>query len=285
MVASIVDTDETRGDLSKIEQDLAQAVTQRQVPPNKKAPAQKPAQEATEDVDSLPAKLKGKTPQQIAEMYVNLESAYGRMANDLGQQRKLTDRLLDLKRDTDLQQNTPPKKVEIKSSDLLENPTEALERFSEARESQNQARLAELEARLAAQTLVQAHPDYLEVAQSAEFAAWVQQSPIRVRAVRAAQSGDWSAAGDLLTEYKAQKPAQKVDETDDNDQQTEAQARKAAAAASLESTAQGAGGGSKAGKTYRRVDLMRLRAEKPDVYYGSEFQAEILRAYAEGRVK
>jgi hypothetical protein len=290
MVATLVDTDETRGDLSKIEQDLAQAVTQRQAPAKKAAaPAQQKtaAEEVAEMTTDLPAKLRGKTPQQIAEMYVNLESAYGRMANDLGQQRKLTDRLLDLKRDTDIQQNTPPKKVEIKSSDLLENPTEALERFSEARESQNQARLAELEARLAAQTLVQAHPDYLEVAQSPEFAAWVQASPIRVRAVRAAQSGDWSAAGDLLTEYKSQKPATKVDETDDNDQQqqTEAQARKAAAAASLESSSQGSSGAQKSGKIYRRVDLMRLRAEKPDTYYGSEFQAEILRAYAEGRVK
>lgn len=280
----LVDAPDQAGDLSQLEKDLAQAAQSRKQPAAKK-PQQKPADDSSNDEDvALPPKLRGKTREQIAEMYANLESAHGRMANDLGTQRKLTDRLLDLKRDTDLQSNGAPQKVEIKSSELLENPTAALERFTASRESENQKRMAELEARLAAQTLMTQHPDYLEVAQSSEFAQWVQASPIRVRAVQAAQAGDWSAAGDLLSEYKAQAkqaPVQDEEAVEDEEQQ----ARNAAKKATLESNSQGNAGTKKGGKTYRRADLMRLRAERPDVWENEDFQREILIAYNEGRVK
>jgi hypothetical protein len=39
------------------------------------------------------------------------------------------------------------------------------------------------------------------------------------------------------------------------------------------------------GKVYRRADLIRLKMEKPQVYEDPGFQAEILLAYAQGRVK
>lgn len=279
----LVDAPDQAGDLSQLEKDLSQAAQARKNPGAKK-PAQNNADSSNDDVDvKLPPKLRGKSLEQIAEMYVNLESAHGRMANDLGTQRKMTDRLLDLKRDTDLQSNSAPQKVEIKSSELLENPTAALERFTASRESENQKRLQEIESRLAAQTLMNQHPDYLEVAQSSEFAQWVQSSPLRVRTVQAAQAGDWSAAGDLLSEYKSQRQAQVQDEVEEEDE--EQKARTAAKKATLESNSQGNAGAKKGGKTYRRADLMRLRAERPDVWESEDFQREILIAYNEGRVK
>lgn len=278
----LVDAAEGSGDLSQLEKDLSSAVQSRNQQPAGKKPAAK--QEVSDEDDGLPSKLKGKTPQQIAEMYVNLESAYGRMANDLGTQRKMTDRLLDLKRDTDLNNNGQPAKVEIKSSELLENPTEALERFSQARDAQSNARLADMERRLAAQAFVNAHPDYQAFENNAEFSAWVASAPSRSRVAAAAANGDWSAASDLLTEYKAiqKKPA---GDTDDDEADDEQSARKAAKAASLESASQGNAGAKKKGTVYKRADLMRLRAEKPDVWADEEFQAEIIRAYNEGRVK
>lgn len=282
----LVDTLDSSGDLSQLEKDLSQAVQSRKtLATGGKKPADKANESSDDDADAaLPPKLRGKTREQIADMYANLESSHGRLANDLGTQRKLTDRLLDLKRDTDLSNNTAPQKVQIKSEELLENPTEALERFSQARESQNEARLRDMEARLAAQSLIQSHPDYLEVAQSPEFAAWVQSSSLRVRAAQSAQAGDWTAAGDLLTEYKAQKKATVTDDEEEVDDEVTA-ARKAAGKASLESNSQGSAGAKKKGTIYRRVDLMRLRAEKPDQWEDPDFQAEIIRAYSEGRVK
>jgi hypothetical protein len=292
MVANsiLVDTDSgAGGNLTQLEQDLTTAVQARTTAVKAAKPQQKQTNDDAsqgDDAGDLPTKLRGKTPQQIAEMYTNLESAYGRMANDLGTQRKLTDRLLDLKRDTDLQNNTPSRKVEIKSDELLENPTAALERFSQARDAENQQRMDRLETSIAAQAFHAQHPDFHTFANDQDFFNWVQSSPIRLRAAAAAQQGAWDVAGDLLSEYKASKARTAVNKDDDDEgNDTEAAARAAAAAASLESSTQGSAGAKKGGKTYRRTDLMRLRAEKPDVYYGEEFQAEILRAYAENRVK
>jgi hypothetical protein len=49
--------------------------------------------------------------------------------------------------------------------------------------------------------------------------------------------------------------------------------------------ASNAAASTKTGKTYRRVDLLRLKQERPDDYYSESFQAEIIAAYNEGRVK
>lgn len=280
----LVDAASERGDLSQLEKDLSQAAQTRKTATVAKQKQKKVDESSDSDDDTdLPVKLRGKSKREIAEMYGHLESSHGRMANDLGTQRKLTDRLLDLKRDTDLNSNGAPHKVEIKSSELLENPTAALERFSQAREKTQDQRMAEMEQRLAAQSLVSQHPDYLEIAQSADFAQWVQASPIRVRAAQAVQAGDWSLAGDLLSEFKTNRP--KVQDEPEEDVDEEVEARAAAKKASLESGSQGNAGAKKGGKIYRRADLMRLKAERRDVYEDEDFQREILLAYAEGRVK
>jgi hypothetical protein len=218
-------------------------------------------------------------------MYRNLESTYGRVANDLGTQRKLTDKLLDLKRETDLGKSAPTiPKVDIKSSDLLDNPSETLERVLATREAaqaeaQSQ-RIAQLESQMAAQAFIQKHPDYQQFAGNDEFAQWVKASPIRQRAANAAQQGDWGAAGDLLSEYKdstSRKPASQDDGKSDE--------LEAARNATTERTSQGNDTGKKKGKIYLRRDLMQLRATNPDKYYDEDFQEEILRAYNENRVK
>lgn len=279
----LVDTDTTGGNLSQLEKDLSQAVTARSegAKPSKKEKKEEPVED-----DSLPVKLRGKTPQQIAEMYANLESAYGRMANDLGTQRQMTDRLLDLKRSTDLSNNGKPTKVEIKSAELLDDPTAALERFNADRDAKSEQRLAEMEGKLAAQAFISQHPDYAQIAADQNFHNWVANSPIRARAANAAKNGDWSSASDLLSEWKANKSVKVKTDDDEQDDDPEAAARAEAAKASLESGSQGSpSGGKKGGKIYRRADLMRLKAERPDTYYGDEFQSEILRAYAENRVK
>ena len=122
-MVGIVEIEEVPGNIVQLEKDLAEAVIQ---PANSESPA--PAAATPAGDERLPPKLRGKKLEDIVDMYTNLESQMGRMANDLGQQRKLTDRLLDLKRETDLQSQTPPR-VDLKGADLLENPTEALDRL------------------------------------------------------------------------------------------------------------------------------------------------------------
>jgi hypothetical protein len=286
MVDSVlVDAAASSGDLSQLEKDLSQAAQSRKTATVAKKQVKKVDESSNDDEDAdLPVKLRGKSKREIAEMYGHLESSHGRMANDLGTQRKLTDRLLDLKRDTDLHSNGAPQKVEIKSSELLENPTAALERFSQAREKTQEQRMAETGTapRGAVSSLIST-PTISKSHRVPDFAQWVQASPIRVRAAQAVQAGDWSLAGDLLSEFKITR--QKAQDEARGPVDEEAEARAAAKKASLESGSQGNAGAKKGGKIYRRADLMRLKAERRDVYEDEDFQREILLAYAEGRVK
>lgn len=287
---SLIDVEEIHGNADQLVKDLNEAANQRASAA--KAPAAK-ADEAPAVDESLPAKLRGKSVAEVAAMYANLESAYGRMANDLGQQRRLTDRLLDLKRSEDLAANGGPQQVKpvtVDRAKLLEDPTAELTRFVEARESARESeagqRLANLEVSLAQKEFVAKHPDYAEIAADPGFIAWVQGSPYRLRTAQTAYGGDWSAADELVSEYKerAQAPAAATEQQDKPEDAAAAAGIEAARRASLE-TGSDKGDGGKGGKVYRRIDLLALRARDPEAYYDEGLQAEILRAYAEGRVK
>ena len=229
----------------------------------------------------LPAKYQGKSISEVVEMHKNLESAYGRQANDLGTQRKLTDKLLDLKRTDDLAQNSP-EIPDVSSSDLLDNPTQALNVYLDARDKASaestEDRLAGMEATLAQQSFQNKHGDYVEITNDPAFAAWCSSSPLRSRYAQAAIAGNWTAADELLDEYKNDPTTQKVDAS--------AQALEAAQQVGLTDSSASSGSAAGGGKQiYRRSDLIDLKLRRPRVYEDPQFQAEILLAYAEGRVK
>jgi hypothetical protein len=280
----IVDPTTDAGDLDAVEKELSEAVTAANA--KAKADATDDTQEQEAHEADIPEKYRGKSLEDIIEMHRNLESQYGRMANDLGQQRKLTDRLLDLKRTDDLEKygdEPKPKRVEVSSSELLDNPTEALEKVLSQREAAIRAdyeqRMAQLEAGLAQERFVQKHPDYDAITADPKFAEWLQSSVIRQQAAQQAYNGNYAVADALLSEFKAQTQTQEKTE-----KSTAADEKAAARAASLESSSQSTGQKS-GGKVYRRADLIRLKVEKPSVYEDPQFQEEILRAYSEGRVK
>ncbi len=290
MGISLVDA-ELPGDLAALTAQLTEAVNETEAARDNKQPKQRISPEqradAIEDGDDVPVKLRGKSRSEIIEYYRNLESAYGRQANDLGTQRAMTDRILNLKRESDLSGNPPrEQRVEIKTQDLLDNPTEAIDRAVEARlkakEEADRKAMAEHETAMARDRFLQRHSDYDTVANDPEFVAWLQKSQYRLRAANNARLGDWTAADDLLSEFKERKatPAPKKEDTV-NDSSVDA-ARKAA----LESGNSSSDSASKkGGKIYRRADLMRLQVEKPEIYRDEAFQAEILKAYAEKRVR
>ncbi len=279
-MTELVDPTNDPGDLEGLEKDLQEAVTMEAPVEVEKSHIPEDNRIGDEPGYELPAKYKGKSHQDVIDMHKNLESAYGRMANDLGTQRKLTDRLLDLKRTDDLSQNSPEPLPEVSSSDLLDDPTKALGNYLDAREQRlaadTEARLSGIEATMQRESFMAKHSDYESVANSQEFAAWVQLSPLRVRSAQAAIDGDWQAADEILDEYKlAQNVAPpKADPLEE--------ARQAGLTSSQASPDAASPSGK---KTYRRADLIRLRLEKPEVYSDPGFQTEILAAYDEGRVK
>lgn len=286
-ISLIADVAEEVGNSTQLEKDLGEAVSLATPQPQGKPKTQQPSVAQDDDADEDP-KYRGKTRQEIKEMHRNAESRLGSMANDLGTQRKLTDRLLDLKREDDLARNTPAVKVsreELLSSD---DPTQVLDRFVGSRlaqtESEVKTRLERMEQSLAQTSFVARHPDYIQLANDQDFITWAGATPYRTRlAALAVQQNDWAAADELMTEFKANRPAGSQQKRKPADSENLSAARSAA----LES---GAATGAdrqatKSGKVYRRADLIRLRMDKPDEYYRDDFQAEITRAYAEGRVK
>lgn len=239
--------------------------------------------------EQIPAKLRGKTLAELIEVYRNTESALGRANNDLGTQRKLTDRLLDLKRVDDLQTNgsaKPSAPVEVSSTDLLSDPTKTLDTYIKSHpliaNNPTEQKFQQLERQLAEERFVAKHPDYAKFMGNQEFDAWVQASPLRQRAAQVAAQGNYSIADDLLTEFKSQaKPAAAAAAPG----KTVEAARNVGLESGSAAAAAGSAGGGKPGKVYRRVDLINLKLTKPDVYSDPAFQAEIMQAYAEGRVK
>lgn len=291
-MAKIVDIDNAPGDVDGLTKSLGEAVTataeQNKVDEPKNDKVDDAGNNVVNNEDPLAGtKFEGKSVEDLLSSYKNLESAYGRMANDLGSQRKLTDRLLDLKRDDDLQSNAPVDPPKIDSAQLLENPTEALDRVMSDREARIRQeyddRLTQFESQLAADRLLARHPDVVELGQSAEFQAWAQETPIRSQVAQRAAAGDFDAADALLTEYKAdQKETINLKTPSEDTLKVDVDAAKKVA---LESSATPSPDGASSGKTYRRADMIQLKIERPDVWADPAFQAEILKAYSEGRVK
>lgn len=290
MAIEIIDTDNTPGDLNDLEKSLAEDVAARATAPaNQQEPAKGTPETAPEE-DQIPEKYKGKQLKDVIDMYENLHSAYGRMANDLGTQRKLTDQLLDLKRADDLARNRPePRKVS--AEDILERPSETIEALVEQRlkatAEENEQRIRQVELELRQKQFVEKHPDYEKIAADPGFSQWIQANPYRARTALAAAQGDWDAGDYLLTEYKERThkkpdaPAESAPAPSAYDAGIEA-ARKA----QLESGSGNSASANRSGKrVYRRADLIALKLRKPHVYEDPDFQEEILRAYAEGRVK
>lgn len=241
--------------------------------------------------DAVPEKFRGKSLKDVIDSYGNLESRLGSMANELGTQRQLTDRLLDLKRNDDLRKNTPPtrEKPQVTASEILDKPAETLDRVLSQREEvitqEVNRRFAAMQMSIAESSFKGRHPDFQQVVNDPTFSEWVRSSPIRLRAAAAANGGDWQIADELLSEFKngrkATSTASTTQATNGGNDNLE-QARRV----TLESSTGGGGSdGVKKGKQYRRADLMKLRIEDPEAYYDDAFQSEILRAYHEGRVR
>jgi hypothetical protein len=277
---SLVDASDTGGNLDQISKQIAAEVAEGSAEASDQQQQQKTQQQV--DEPGVPDKYRGKSLLDVISMHRNAESELGRVYNDLGTQRKLTDRLLDLKRETDLTANQP-QKVKVSRDEILsDDPTASIERVIDARlkpiTDRLEQGLQQVAVNSAETAFISKHPDYQQVAADPAFSKWVAQSNLRVRSAQAAKAGDFGAADDLLTEFKASKTTAKREENRDVDLE-------AARNASLESGNAPDNAARGKGKIYKRADLIKLRMDDPDTYYSDDYQAVIMKAYAEGRVK
>ena len=278
--SALVDTknDEKPGDVEALKKELAAAVTKPEATEAKEPPA-----------EDEPEKYRGKSREEIMQMHQNAERKIGQTGNELGQYKQLTDQLLNLKRREDLAKGGAEPEEEdeplptITQTEILDDPNAAIAKAVEARlsraERRKERQAQQTQEEQLQQAFQQRHPDAEEIAGSEEFQAFVAKSPSRqMLAAAAINAGNLYAANTLLDEWKATTSSEKED-TPDQDDRIEA-ARKAATVSTGASTASDA----PKGKTYRRLDLIRLKLEDPEAYGSEAFQNEIMKAYAEGRV-
>ena len=121
------------------------------------------------------------------------------------------------------------------------------------------------------------HPDYIDIVQDSGFQDWVQASKFRTDLFKEADAYNYEAADELLTHWKERSV---IDKTAEVKEQQAATRKKALKSSKTESRGSSESAGK---KTYRRADLIRLKATDPQRY--ADLADEIYNAYAEGRVK
>lgn len=232
----------------------------------------------------VPEKYRGKSLDEIVRMHQEAEKLIGRQAQEVGENRRLLDQFIkqQLEQKHDTQQ--PSKAQEI---DWFEDPAKAVNQAVENNPilkqlQEQQAQQAQL---VALQTIEKAHPDYLDIAQSEDFAQWVQGSKVRMGIFAKANNYDVDSAMELLETYKSLRnvktqKAEQVKAADESLKKTEADNRSKA----LKTAAVQEGGTGESSKpVYRRADLIRLRMQDPKRY--EDMADDILAAYNEGRVR
>lgn len=233
-------------------------------------------EQSQEQQPTIPEKYQGKSLEQVVQMHQEAEKLLGRQSSEVGELRKVVDDFIT----SQAQQQAPQQYVEPEDDiDYFTDPqaavNRAIENHPKIREAQEYTAQYKKQTSLA--MLNSKHPDMQNILQDPKFAEWIKGSKIRTQLfVEADQQYNAEAADELFTLWKERKNIA---------QQTvavEKQARKQQVKAANTGSAQGTSEGTRR-KVYRRADIIKLMKTDPERYQA--LSDEILKAYAEGRVK
>ena len=247
------------------------------------AEADAPAEEAPEVAeepevaDDLPEKYQGKSTAEIARMHQELEKRLGQQSQEVGELRRHFDEYVQSS--ISAQQSSAPE-APAEEVDFFADPAAAVAQAIENHPSLQQAQqvAAEMAKSQALAKLKTAHPDMNEVLQDEKFKEWVSASEIRTQMYQDAdQRYDFAKANELLNLYKERASVVKQTEA------VEKQARKNEVKKASTGTARSNPEGASPKKVYRRRDIIELMNSDPKRY--EALMPEIMKAYAEGRVK
>lgn len=237
--------------------------------------------EAPAAASAIPSKFVGKSAEEIAASYEQLEREFGRRGNELGELRKITDDILKA-------QLSPTKQAEsedgITSETLLDDPQAAIDRAiaNSPEVKALRADKAETASNVALERLKTDHPDAGAVIASPDFNAWINAIPSRAaRYATADNVQDFDVANELIATFKEVHPVS----TPTPEQTAAADAARQAELDGVRGAKPGASnpGTKQKGKILLRADLMRLRQSDPDRY--NRLGPQIEKAYAENRVR
>ena len=227
----------------------------------------------------LPEKYRGKSVEDLVQMHQELEKFSGKQSTEVGELRKVVDDYIQTQLSTQQAPQQQQHNDDEDDVDFFVDPKSAVSRAIDnhprIKEAQEYTQQAKKQAALA--QLQQQHPDMEAVLQDPKFAEWIKGSKIRTQLfVQADQMYDYDAANELFTLWKDRN--QVVHQT----VQAEKAARKNAVKSANTGNARGTAEGSRK-KVYRRADIIKLMRTDPERY--QSLSDELLKAYAEGRVK
>ena len=238
-----------------------------------------PEEEQPQQEPELPEKYRGKSVEELVQMHQELEKFSGKQSTEVGELRKLVDDHIQTQL---IAQQAPQQQQQFDDEDdvdffvdpktavsrAIDNHPKILEAQAYTEQAKKQATLAQLQ---------QNHPDMEAVLQDPKFAEWIKGSKVRTQLfVQADQGYDYDAANELFSLWKEKN--QVVQQT----AQAEKAARKSAVKSANTGNARGTAEGSRR-KVYRRADIIKLMRTDPERY--QSMSDELLKAYAEGRVK
>jgi hypothetical protein len=254
--------------------------------------AQDNAAERRENAETgfeMPSQFRGKTAEEIARSYVELQKLNSKQAQDLGTMRKLADQLLESPRQLEPPSQQPAAtepEEEVTVDTLYENTEGTIARVAQkavgGRVESLEKRLEERDRKDALAAFEAAHPDWKEKIQTDEFAEWAKAKPYRLQLVQSFDRYDFDAGDALFSMYEDEKGKAREDT-----QEREAERQQKLAAAKRETPSASTAGGKGKEGTYSRSNLLkaRLAAKRGDATARAWLQQHsegIQRAYQEG---
>jgi hypothetical protein len=232
-------------------------------------------EETVEEVNLVPEKYQNKSIEELVQMHQEAEKLVGKQSSEVGELRKVVDDYI-VNQQTQLSQQQTESVEEI---DFFSEPDKAMSKAIENHPSVKEARYAAHEYRktTALSQLQSKHPEMNTILQDEKFLEWIKGSNVRTKLLKQAdQQFDVEAADELFSNWKERQ--QMIGTTADAEKSQRKQQIKSA------STGSSSGSGERASrKIYRRADIINLMRTDPNRY--QSLSEEILKAYAEGRVK
>jgi len=236
-------------------------------------------EETQQTETDLPAKYAGKSMEEVIEMHQQSEKQMSKQSNEVGEQRKLIQSLIDAQNNANL--TTPPEEPVAQEDNFFDDPVNAVNKAIENHPDVIKAR----EERMGnvqkhnLDSLDKAYPDWQETVKDSGFQKFIGDSTTRTEMFRKADNEYRSdLAIELFDWYSQTKMSGATQEAVASEK---SKIEKAMKQTSSETRSSGDSVGGK--KVYRRADLINLQVTDPNRY--AALADEIQSAYAEGRIK
>jgi len=224
----------------------------------------------------VPAKFKGKPVDEIVRSYEELEKQFGKQGAELGELRKLTDEILKRQLAGNPDSDNSRSRYSDETEQQILNSDPDLDKAIAKRLAPVVEEVREYKKEKMSNKLNESHPDYLDIVKDSTFQEWVKGNRVRLDLfAQADQNYDFKAADELFTAWKERKGIKP-----DTSKETKQVKEEAFKKATMETGAVAEESGK---RFYNRADIMRLHIEDPARYQA--LQPEIMKAYAEGRVR